>query len=312
MKTQVGLYVTLFPDGRIRKEIVDNSGETVKFETSVAHDLLYYANMLYEPYENVIGYIKKLFGENDMNTLEASAKIFILLNGMVCQLYENNPVSGILLNFYLANTNHSIVTAEMMYDAFAKCINAVATAQVIIINALRDLTLGITPDMENKYRCIKEYYFMEHIDFGGAQNSRRYYFQLESSYMIFLLAKFIENRNLISCCRCCGRFFIPKTKKTTLYCDRIYLEEKTCKEIAPRMKHKALASKECVIQEYDRAKQRMYKRYERTLDGKKPSGKDLSYQDYITWLDTATAARDQFLAGELAEKEALESIVVGR
>ena len=310
MKTHGGLYVTLFPDGKIKKEVIVNSGETVEFETSVTEDLLYYANMLYEPCENVMRYIERLLEEKDTNHLEVSAKIFKLLNSMVCDLYGSNPTSGILLNFYLANTNHGILTTEMMYEAFAKCLKSVATAQVIIINALRDIALGISPDMENKYRCIKEYYFMEHIDFGGVQNSRRYYFRLESGYMIFLLTKFMENRNLIACCRCCGRFFIPKTRKTTLYCDRIYLEEKTCKEIAPRMKHKALASTECVVEEYDRAKQRMYKRYERTLDGKKPSEKDLSYKDYITWLDTATGARNQFLAGELTEKEALESIVV--
>ncbi len=306
MKTHGGLYVALFSDGRIRKEIVDNSGRIVEFWGTVADDLLYYADMLYEPYENVIGYIEKLFGENDTNNLAVSAKIFKLLNGMVCQLYESNPVSGILLNFYLANTSHGIMTAEMIYNAFEQCLNSVAAAQVIIINALRDITLGITPDIH----CIKECYFMEHIEIDGAECSRRYYFQLESGYMIFLLTKFMENKNLIACCCCCGRFFIPKTKKTTLYCDHFYMEEKSCKEIAPRMKHKALASTECVIREYDRAKQRMYKRYERTLDGKKPSEKDLSYQDYIIWLDTATAARDKFLAGKLTEQEALESIVV--
>lgn len=306
MKTQVGLYVTLFPDGRIRKEIVDNSGEIVEFEGAVTDDLLYYADMLYEPYENVMGYIEKLLEEKNTNHLEVSAKIFHLISNMVCKIYESNPVSGILLNFYLANTNYGTITAEMMYNAFEQYINSVAAAQVLIINALRDIALGITPDIH----CIKECYFMEHIEIDGVECSRTYYFQMESGYMIFLLTKFMENRNLIACCRCCGRFFIPKTRKTTLYCDRIYLEEKTCKEIAPRMKHKALASTECVIREYDRAKQRMYKRYERTLDGKKPSGKDLSYQDYITWLDTATAARDQFLAGELTEQEALQCIAV--
>lgn len=303
MKTHGGLYVALFPDGKIRKEVIDNSGETVGFETSVVDELLYYANMLYEPYENVMGYIERLLSKNN---LEVSAKILNLINIMVCQHYESNPTSGILLNFYLANTSHGIMTAEMIYNAFEQCLNSVAAAQVIIINALRDITLGITPDIH----CIKEYYFMEYINFGGAQCSRRYYFQLESGYMIFLLTKFMENKNLIACCCCCGRFFIPKTKKTTLYCDHFYMEEKSCKEIAPRMKHKALASTECVIREYDRAKQRMYKRYERTLDGKKPSEKDLSYQDYVIWLDTATAARDKFLAGKLTEQEELESIVV--
>ena len=46
-----------------------------------------------------------------------------------------------------------------------------------------------------------------------------------------------------------------------------------------------------------------------TLDGKKASGKDLSYQDYLIWLDTATTARDQFLAGKIPEQEAVARIV---
>lgn len=305
MKTHGGLYVTLFPDGKISKEIVDNSGEAVEVETTVTEDLLYYANMLYEPYENVMGYIEKLLSENDTNNLDLSSKIFKLLNSMVCDLYESNPVSGILVYFYLANTNQGIMTAEMMYDSFEQYLNSVAAIQVIIINALRDITLGITPDIY----CIKECYFMEHIEIDGVECSRTYYFQMESGYMIFLLMKFMESKSLSARCQCCGRFFVPKTKKTTLYCDRRYLGEKTCKEIAPRMKHKALASTECVIREYDRVKQRMYKRYERALDGKKPSEKDLSYQDFLIWLDTATTARDQFLAGKIPEQEAVARIV---
>lgn len=174
MKTHGGLYVTLFPDGKIRKEVIDDSGETVKFETSVTEDLLYYANVLYEPYENVMGYIKGLLEEKDTNHLEVSAKTFHL-----------------------------------------------------IINALCDITLGITPDI----RYIKEYYFMEHVQIDGAECSRTYYFQMESGYMIFLLMRFMERKSLIARCQCCGRFFVPKTKKTTLYCDRLYLGENTCKEI---------------------------------------------------------------------------------
>jgi len=152
-------------------------------------DLLYYANMLYESYENMIGYIERILNENDKNNLELSAKIYKLLNSMVCNLYESNPTSGILLNFYLANTNRGTITAEMMYNAFEQYINSVAAAQVIMINALRDIILGIT------------------------------------------------------------------------------------------------------------------------LDGKKTSGKDLSYQDYLIWLDTATTARDQFLAGKIPEQEAIARIV---
>ena len=56
--------------------------------------------------------------------------------------------------------------------------------------------------------------------------------------------------------------------------------------------------------------QRMYKRYERARDlNQNPSEKDLTLSKLYEWLDSATQARDSFLAGAMSE-EALEIIVV--
>ena len=70
MKAHGGLYVALFPDGKIRKEVIDNSGETVAFETSVTEELLYYANMLYrlcdEIMKNTSGIVAVFSGEDEM------------------------------------------------------------------------------------------------------------------------------------------------------------------------------------------------------------------------------------------------------
>ena len=42
---------------------------------------------------------------------------------------------------------------------------------------------------------------------------------------------------------------------------------------------------------FDRAKRRMYKRYERAeFLNKEPSEKDLSYEEYYQWLDRAVIA----------------------
>ncbi len=77
------------------------------------------------------------------------------------------------------------------------------------------------------------------------------------------------------------------------------------------MKHKIDAGNKKVIEEFDRAKRRMYKRYERANLGKqKSSDKDLSYSEYYDWLDKATKARDDFLAEKLSEEEALKIIIV--
>ena len=53
-------------------------------------------------------------------------------------------------------------------------------------------------------------------------------------------------------------------------------------------KHRQKAAQIRVVEEFDRAKQRMYKRYERAeFINKEPSEKDLSYGEYYQWLDRA-------------------------
>ena len=55
----------------------------------------------------------------------------------------------------------------------------------------------------------------------------------------------------------------------------------------------------------------MYKRYERARDlNQNPSEKDLTYSELYEWLDSATQARDSFLAGKMSEEEALKIIMV--
>lgn len=63
-------------------------------------------------------------------------------------------------------------------------------------------------------------------------------------------------------------------------------DSKTCKEWGPVFKHRQKAAQIRVVEEFDRAKQRMYKRYERAeFINKEPSEKDLSYGEYYQWLD---------------------------
>lgn len=119
----------------------------------------------------------------------------------------------------------------------------------------------------------------------------------------------IESNSHVARCECCGRFFTPRTKAVTKYCDRVIRDGKTCKEIVPALKHKQQAERNKVIQTFDRVKQKLYKRYERAHDlGKKPSSKDLPFEAYYAWLDAAAKARDDYLAGTLSAEQALAVI----
>ena len=80
-------------------------------------------------------------------------------------------------------------------------------------------------------------------------------------------------------------------------------DNKTCKDLGPALKHKLQAQNKKVVEEFDRAKQRMYKRYERALDpNKKASKRDLSYAEYYEWLENA-AERRVFLRAVLSYRQ---------
>ena len=56
---------------------------------------------------------------------------------------------------------------------------------------------------------------------------------------------------------------MPKTKKMTLYCDRVIKGDKTCKEIAPNLKRKQDKAYDTALAEYDRLYYLYYARMER-------------------------------------------------
>ncbi len=181
--------------------------------------------------------------------------------------------------------------------------------QFVVNEVLHDLCERV-PLSPEKYTDLWELSVTENLALEGDGLTTRYYFRSAVDYYHFLFLHFVAGKPNVALCQCCGRYFNPKTKKKTLYCDRILKDGKTCKEWGPVLKHKLAAQRDEVIEAFDRAKRKMYKRYERKEYGinQKPSEKDLSYAEYYQWLDRATQARDEYLEGNISKKEALNKI----
>lgn len=89
-----------------------------------------------------------------------------------------------------------------------------------------------------------------HITYLGKELISLYHFRSPIDYYIFLVMRFISENPNVAWCKCCGRYFIPKTKKQTKYCARIIRNGKTCKELAPVLKYnRDLAQWERQVQE---------------------------------------------------------------
>ena len=135
---------------------------------------------------------------------------------------------------------------------------------------------------------------------------KMYFFQSYAEYYSFLFINFAQMRKKVRICQCCGKFFIPKTKRITLYCDRaILLNGKTCKQVAPKLMQKYLKSNDFILDEYERAKNRNYKRVERFENklSNKPIGRDLKFSQYDSWMHRMSSAKTMYLQENLnAEK----------
>ena len=172
-------------------------------------------------------------------------------------------------------------SAWYVYEAKSKiidCLEDVMRFQMVLNHILSLLAQG-EPICSSQFPFLEEMTVSQVVHFDSTITTQ-YHFRAEADYLKFLLMHFLSEKPRVAFCHCCGRFFIPKTKKKTLYCDRVLRDGKTCKDLAPHLKHKRAAGNETVIREFDRAKQRMYHRYERTDSIKAESDKDLTYSQY--------------------------------
>lgn len=141
--------------------------------------------------------------------------------------------------------------------------------------------------------------------------TRAYRFTDIHNYVQFLFLNMMQNDSNFCKCNYCYKFFIPKTKKPTRFCDRINPESgKTCKEIAPSVYRNDDIGSNKILKEYDLALRRNYKRMSRAeerLPGTS-SDKDLDPQMYFDWHDRALKAMKLWKSKKLSDAEFLDVV----
>ena len=325
MQNICGLYVSVNDDGTIKRNLTVKSGETIKVErTTVNDEIIAFSELNFKYYAELLEHIENMcedsyveitdgdFGEAGID-VDAYAEILKTVHKLIGALEESNPLHGTLLRTLLEDQlPPDDGSAMYLINSEAKitdCLSSVMQLQFLINDILYDLRSGTSLDMEQKYSIFKTAEFTQ-IQTFDKRITTQYRFRSPIDYYIFLMMRFIENHPSVTLCQCCGKYFIPKTKRTTLYCDRIIRNNKTCKQIAPALKHKRDAARDSVIETFDRTKRKMYKRIERTNDFSNATANSLSLTQYYDWLDKAEQARNEYLAGKISAEEALEIIIV--
>ena len=111
----------------------------------------------------------------------------------------------------------------------------------------------------------------------------------------------------INRCQHCWRYFVPKTKKRTDYCDRVWKDGRTCKELGPNLKRKDAPAEDKYLLAYKKLRARFYERDYREYANERER-KATSYEHYEDWMEDAADARAAYLSGEIDGDELFRRI----
>lgn len=308
MKTE-GLYISLSPNGTIKRHLSTKSGEAPLPDTTIADELIQLSEQnhvhLYQAIKELWAYAG-VIGERPF----AEIDFICALNDYLKHLHEAEPIRYTLLLTQFEDQKHSIT--HSLCDAamqIADHLSQSMAADLTVFRVLDALSNGQPIHPEDEYFTLSKSTATVTFTFDKTLTAE-YQFRSEEQYYIFLLQHFLLSDPNVAVCQYCGRFFIPKTKKKTIYCDRIIRDGKTCKQIAPHMTHRERTASSRVLTEYNRVKDMLLHRLDRACDDKRSSPIDLTYADFCKWQEAAFNARCRFLAGEITEEDALRIIHV--
>lgn len=124
------------------------------------------------------------------------------------------------------------------------------------------------------------------------------------------LEMYFRQPNRIARCAHCWGYFTPKTKKETLYCDRKWDGEKTCKQLGPNAQRRIDQHNDNALAAFEMLRHRMEARYERYMDSGERMNTNfaLNIDSYFDWSDAAKQARMDYLDGRITAEEFIHRI----
>lgn len=309
-----GLYVVLSPNGKLKRHLIVGNKEMPLCETTIAEELIQLTERNFADLSSVIMTLYESLDEVH-NKPDGFSNYQQYIESVLCKMESTNILSGTLARTMLIDMEDETTLNEWYGTSHVlESINklfSMLSARDAATYVLDDLCERIPVDLESAVDEIRHLAVTQIFTFTSENSlTSHYFFRSEASYYFFLMQQYIALKPNIAKCNLCGRYFLPKTRKKTLYCDRVIKNGKTCKKIAPRLKRKELAAVDRVVGEFDRCKKMQYVRFLRTGPDKKPSIIDITPPEYWTWLANATEALASYLVGELSEDEALAIIYV--
>lgn len=236
MSEDLGLYLSLTTDGHIKRDLAGPAGKVSLEDTTIRDELISFSELSFTPYAQVVDMIHTSMvylcadGDSNAGVVDPNVYNFILetVTDLANTLMAESPVHGLLL----WTTIEDHVTEDDPIQACRELLAALSETmqfQFVVNEVLYDLnrTGSLAPE---KYEGLWEMPVTDVLTLEETGITTQYHFRFAVDYYHFLLLHFVADKPNVVRCQCCGRYFIPRTKKKTLYCDRILKDDKTCKE----------------------------------------------------------------------------------
>ena len=124
---------------------------------------------------------------------------------------------------------------------------------------------------------------------------------------------YFRQPNRIARCSHCWNYFIPKTKKETLYCDRVWEDGRTCKQLGPNAQRRIDQQNDNALAIFEVLRKRMTARYERYMDSCERMDTEyaLDIDSYFRWCEESSQARTAYLDGKITAEEFIRRENIG-
>lgn len=322
MNIKDGLY--LFPE--IDKFLVYGAylGNIFVFDSGSAGELL--IDFLDHDFSEVFSIVKNsdaISGGEIFDTIENLEKktsalfmIYFMNNHDWARAYDNNPNNW--FEEYKAaaeQTLNSIISTHANTWAFADYYcerSGSAEERFDFFYALEEqFTTMAVEEIISARKPGKDFFSVRSKGDYCFPYTHAYRFNDLQNYVQFLFLNMMQNNPNFCKCNYCYRFFIPKTKKPTRFCDRIDPESgKACKEIAPMVYRNEDISSNKILKQYDLAARRNYMRMcrgeERAFG--RSADRDLEPTVYFEWRDRAVNAMRLWKNKKLSDEEFLKVV----
>lgn len=328
MTDKNGIYLSVDGDNAVRV-IIENNIKIQIDKVKISEELIGELEYNMSHYETVVEHISEktepLDGIGEYSEDQVTS-VFNTALDLADAVRENDLTSGVLLRAAInkllgAKDDGTAMFFLLSMNNVVKAIREPMSTQYILYKYLKSRSEFDTHEEWLRTNILPEGYFFrrdypcEIINYDLFTNepklSQVFFFDNYTDYFVFLFLKFAEQQRRVLECPCCGKLFVPKSNRAEMYCDRVLIDGKTCKQIAPKLARKLKQRNDPLLEEYEKAKNRNYKRVERYENSDGNSGvMRLTFNEYKAWLDKAGEMKRLYLQGNVSAEEFSEFIRV--